>query len=73
VYTPPSTDTTQLDSTRQDKFSTCSVSKFSSAVYIGHKPTWQPYHWLTAAASTINWSNTVLSPFWQKSRRKTEI
>ena len=24
-------DTTQLDSTRQDKFSTCSVSKFSSA------------------------------------------
>ena len=32
VYTPPSADTTQLDSTRQDKFSTCSVSKFSSAV-----------------------------------------
>jgi len=29
VYTA---DTTQLDSTRQDKFSTCSVSKFSSAV-----------------------------------------
>ena len=26
------TDTTQLDSTRQDKFSTCSVSKLSSAV-----------------------------------------
>ena len=25
-------DTTELDSTRQDKFSTCSVSKFSSAV-----------------------------------------
>jgi len=27
-------DTTQLDSTRQNKFSTCSVSKFSSAVVV---------------------------------------
>jgi len=55
VYTPP----TQLNSTRQDKFSTCSVSKFSSAVVATRELVANSIH--TADADAMQLNSTVES------------
>ena len=54
-------DTTQLDSNRQDKFATCSVSKFSSAVVVRRRE---------IVANSIHTADADAKPTTDESRRR---